>query len=41
MDDKNQFARKPLPYHRKLVKHCGYKFIYKVLVPWFKGKSYS
>ena len=23
MDDKNQFARKPLPYHRKLVKHCG------------------
>ena len=25
MDDKNQFARKALPYHRKLVKHCGYE----------------
>ena len=35
MDDKNQYAWEHLPYRRKLVKHCGYKFINKVVVSWF------
>ena len=35
MDDKHQYAWKPSSYRTKLVKHYGYKFINKVVVPWF------